>query len=163
MEQEIKKGISPLIAIVTGILCLGFAGGGTWYVMSQKVKKAENQASDLDKRVAELEKIANEKPTVTPTPTPIVESPIKNELDELRNFCQGTDPDTLVGLIIYYENRDGKYGRCGIGQKDSPGGVTLISKRINDKWTKIWAGNGHVSEDLIIQHKIPSEISPYNQ
>ncbi len=132
--------------IVVVVAAVGFAG---WYVWDK------NKADDNTN-------VTNPTPTpsvtVTATPTPTVVAETKNELDTLREFCQGDDPDTVVGGIKYIETNDGKFGSCGIGSRTSEGGAMLISAYVNESWVRVWAGNGIMDNSLCAQYKLPSTI-----
>lgn len=138
----------PFLIIVVGII--GFAG---WYVYQSQHKTnntlGEIAQSQLDKAATT---VVNIKATATPTPTGA-----KNELDTLREFCQGTDLNAVVGNIIYAETVDGKFASCGVGPKNG-GGATIISYIVDGKWTKITTTQMVLPSTMCTQYKLPSVI-----
>ena len=145
-ERGFHLWLIPLIIVLVGIT--GFAG---WYVYD--ANKGDNEpVSNIT--------APTPTPTATPTvaPTPAVAN-TQNELDTLRTFCQGGNPDMMISEVVYIENDNGKYGRCSFSDAESNAGASSIRVYVDNEWKKVFAGNGG-SEDLCEQYKIPSEIHP---
>ena len=136
--------IAIIVVVVAG---LGFAGWSV-YDMNQDTNKTLESVGDSDSSVSS--------DTVTPTPTATVS---ESTLDTLRTFCQGDDPNTVVGGVIYVENSNGTFGSCGVGNADDVGGGMLLAVLDSQgAWAEIWSGNGIMDSDLCTQYKIPTAI-----
>lgn len=129
--------------IVVVVAALGFAG---WYVWDK------NQASDDSTNTTNPTVTPTLTTTATPTPIPTAVVVAENELDTLRAFCQGTDPNTVVGKIVYVENAEGKFASCGVGN------ATLIAHTVNGEWTRIVVTQMVLTEEMCNQYNLPGEI-----
>ena len=164
MEQEAKKGIfGVLTAALMSIMVALIVGGSTWYVMDQKVKRADETVGGLNQRVLELEKKSSEDLQVTPIKESSAEHSQKTGSDEAEAFClSNVDmPGTIVTSLIYTRSIKGtgeEFVGCGIGIKNSSG-FYLIGKKISGKWTKIYEGQQTISSDLAKKYNVPNAIS----
>lgn len=167
MEQEAKKGLSVLTSALMSILVALIVGGTTWYVMDQKAKKADDTVGDLNKRVVELEKKKSEEAKAMVPPKSIKkefsnETAGKNDIDEIKAICnQPRNADSQLKAIMHISNLNGDFARCSIGAKVG-GGANIILKKIDNKWTQLWAGNGSMNDEDVVKYKIPNEIYPNN-
>ncbi|MFA6423651.1 MAG: hypothetical protein WCW17_04385 [Patescibacteria group bacterium] len=79
-----------------------------------------------------------------------------------KTFCQDNSTGMVVDSILYLESTEnGNFVKCTIRDTDpeSMGGYQLTGKNINNTWTEIFSGQDVMSEDIITQYKVPSEIS----
>jgi hypothetical protein len=151
LNQKGFHHVLMIALIVVVVAAVGFAG---WYVWDKN--KADDSAN-----ITSPTPTPSVTATVTPTATPISNTTAvaENELDTLRTFCQGTDPDTLVGSLQYVENTNGKFGLCGIGSRtEEAGGAMLVAAYVDGVWTRVWSGNGMMENSLCAEYKIPSTI-----
>lgn len=154
-----QKGFSATVILLV-ILVLAVVGFAGWYVYQSQHKTnntVSNIGGDQSSNITQKDTKTSDS-TVKPTATPVTQTTTKNELDTLREFCQGADPDTVVSGIVYIENHDGKFATCGITDAEGMGGAMLLSTYLNGKWTKMWAGNGIMDASLCTQYKIPIKI-----
>jgi flagellar basal body-associated protein FliL len=168
--QEIKKGTSVvLVSILVGVLLALLAGGGTWYVMDQKVKKNDDKITDLQNQVDKLTKENKEAAKVTPTPTPtLTPMPTSNQLattvtsssEVAKNFClteaRKQSASASIQDFVYQENSNGSFIKCAMFL--NPTGYVLIGKNINNVWAQVHAGQQPPSQDIIDKYKIPTSF-----
>ena len=164
MPEPKRQGKSKATLIAVAILVAIIAGGGVWYCMNHKNqtdKKASNKSiSALQASITSLNsQLATAKTATTTTTTAkTTTTATLNELDKLRTFCQGTDPDTLVTGITFVQlssTNTYEYGDCGIGSKSHVGGGHIIAIYSNSSWTKVWEGNGFVDQATCTKYSLP--------
>jgi hypothetical protein len=139
-----------VVEVISMFIIIGIIGGTGWYVWQSRIKTNKT----LDNTVSSQYNVQKSSPTTTPTPAVTA----VNEVESLRTFCKGTDSNTEVGLLLYAENKNGKFGHCEVGIKNSGGGAIVISVYTNSKWAKIWSGNGTMEASLCTKYKIPVSI-----
>ena len=147
-EQGFHLWLIPLILII--VIVLGFAG---WYVWDKN--KDDNNTAETTQDDAVTSSQTATTPTSTPTTEPVADT--QNELDTLRIFCQGTDPDILVGSLQYVENQYGSFGNCNMSH-ESGGGWMLIAALTDNVWVEVYEGNGIMDSNLCAQYKLPFDI-----
>ncbi|MCL5093734.1 MAG: hypothetical protein M1355_01185 [Patescibacteria group bacterium] len=131
------------------------AAGEVWYLMDQRAKENkktfEVQKTELENRIANVNS-AKKETTTTPS---------KNDLEDIKSVCaQPAVSEVSLKQLAYVWNQNGEFANCSIG--GGGGGAMIILKKINDQWTKIWSGNGSMSDTEILKYKVPSTIYPHN-
>ena len=171
-QVETKPGMKHFwkvfIAVFVSIIV---AGGGVWYYESTVAKA---QKDDLNSQIALLQSQVKDLQTKTTASTAAKTVPATNSqssstttptdyLATLKTFCDDqSESGSEVKRYYYLENTDGKFGDCVIGQISGGAGGNLFTKLIDNQWTKIWSGNGFISQATVDQYKIPIEIAPKN-
>jgi hypothetical protein len=154
LDQQGFHHVLMVGLIVVVVAVIGFAG---WYVYgmnkdTNKTLESVGNANTTSDAVV---------PTVASSDTALstAVASTENELDTLRTFCLGTNPDTLVGSLQYVENTNGNFGLCTIGSKtDEMAGAMLVAAYVGGAWTRVWSGNGMMENSLCAEYKIPSTI-----
>lgn len=149
LNQQGFHHLLMAVLIVVVVAGIGFAG---WYVWDK------NQAPDDSTNTTNPTVTPTLTTTATPTPIPTAVVVTENELDTLRTFCQGTDPDTVVGKIVYVENAEGKFASCGVGYALIGPGVTIIAYMQNEEWASIVRTQNVLPEAMCNQYNLPGEI-----
>jgi hypothetical protein len=164
-----KPKLSPIMYILITLVLMAATGFGVYYYMNNQQQKTEQanlkNITDLQNNVKTLNK------KVKTTTSSSTSNPSSNNTGSsvqtsvhavaLKTFCQGTNPDTLVGSMQYVENTNGFFGLCGISSKSQPGtGGMLVAYYSGGKWIKVWGGNGAMEQSLCTKYKIPTSIYP---
>ena len=164
MPEPKKSGNSKAKMIAVAILVAIIAGGGVWYYMNHKLdtqnKSNQTHVSSLQTQITDLNKAVATQTAAAKTASAAATAATKtaNEFDSLKTFCLGTDPNTTVGSIQYVENKNGKFGLCGIGSKIDNSGAMMVSTFLSGKWLKVWSGNGVMDASNCTKYKIPTTI-----
>lgn len=154
------------IAVIASMI---IAGDAVWYYENQKMNAVTNDLnSQIDLLRSQVNTIKKSPASSTNPETTTKNSSSSstnsattqaNELAAIKTFCTDlATGDNILYNYYYFENSDGKFASCSIGDQQRSTGYVILSKKIDNQWTKIWSGNGIVSQTIIDQYKIPREL-----
>lgn len=169
MDETKEKLNWQRLLITTGIVLVTAAavGGTVWYLMDQNAKSIANSnaksIASLEKQVNELKGLSSVKTTTTKTPTNTdtsVSQTTTKTVDNytlLKDYCVANNPDMTVAGVKVFQNADGVWGGCGVGNPGG-GGAIAFYKKANDSWTKMYVGNGMAERTVCDMYQVPREM-----